>query len=45
MSLASSWTEGIKLEKLLDSSKPTLCLCKVGQRSFRAASFLGLYLY
>lgn len=40
MSLARNWTEDIKLGKLLDSSKPTLCLCKVGQRSYRLASFL-----
>ena len=41
MSSASEWSAKIKNGELLDKSKPTICLCKVGGRSANMANFLG----
>ena len=40
MSAAGDWSERIRTGQLLDPSKPTLCLCKVGIRSMKLANFL-----
>ena len=41
LSDANSWTQNVLLGKLLDPSKPTICLCHHGVRSMQVASFLG----
>ena len=40
---ANIWQDKILKGELLDSSKPTLCMCKMGGRSLKAATFLGKY--
>eukprot|EP01031_Cornospumella_fuschlensis_P028895 gene28895-34869_t len=40
LSTASTWTTEIIDGKILDNTKPTICLCHHGVRSFRMASFL-----
>ena len=37
---AGEWYDDVKDGKILDKSKPTLCLCKVGMRSMKMANFL-----
>ena len=41
LSTANEWTTKILNKELLDSTKPTICLCKVGGRSMKVATFLG----
>jgi len=41
LSTAGEWTQDIQTGKLLDPSKPTLCLCRAGVRSMQLASFLA----
>ena len=36
---AAEWSPKVEQGKLLDASKPTICLCKVGMRSMRVATF------
>ena len=36
---AAEWSPKVGQGKLLDASKPTICLCKVGMRSMRVATF------
>jgi rhodanese-related sulfurtransferase len=38
---ADQWAPKIEAGELLDKSKPTICLCKVGMRSMRLAMFLA----
>ena len=38
---ANEWSQDVKEGKILDKSKPTICLCKVGVRSMRMATFLS----
>ena len=40
LSTAGEWSDDVKDGTILDKSKPTLCLCKVGMRSMKMASFL-----
>ena len=40
LSTAGEWSDDVKDGKILDKSKPTLCLCKVGMRSMKMANFL-----
>jgi rhodanese-related sulfurtransferase len=37
----SSWSTQVLNGKLLDSEKPILCMCKLGGRSAKAATFFG----
>ena len=37
---AASWSPKVEAGDLLDKTKPTICLCKVGMRSMRVATFL-----
>lgn len=39
---ANIWTAEVSNGKILDSSKPTLCLCKIGMRSMKVATYLGI---
>jgi rhodanese-related sulfurtransferase len=41
LSDAADWTAKVLRGEVLDKSKPTLCLCKMGGRSMKAATFLG----
>jgi rhodanese-related sulfurtransferase len=41
LSDAANWTARVLKGEVLDKSKPTLCLCKMGGRSMKAATFLG----
>lgn len=41
LSDASSWTTQVLDGKVLDAKKPTLCICKMGGRSLKAATFFG----
>lgn len=41
LSTAHIWSNDIITGKLLDSEKPTLCLCHHGVRSMQMATFLG----
>ena len=41
LSTAGEWTQDIQTGKLLDSSKPVLCLCRAGVRSMQLAQFLS----
>lgn len=41
LSDANAWSQEILEGKILDSAKPTLCLCHHGVRSSQLASFLG----
>jgi rhodanese-related sulfurtransferase len=38
---AAEWSPKVEQGKLLDASKPTICLCKVGMRSMRVATFFA----
>lgn len=40
LSTAPQWSSEIIAGKLLDKSKPTICMCKVGMRSMKMAMFL-----
>ena len=40
LSTAGEWSDDVKDGTILDKSKPTLCLCKVGMRSMKMANFL-----
>lgn len=40
MSKSGEWVDAIKTGKLLDASKPTVVMCKLGGRSMRMAQFL-----
>jgi rhodanese-related sulfurtransferase len=40
LSTSEKWAPEIQAGKLLDSSKPTICLCHHGMRSMRVATFL-----
>ena len=40
LSRANEYTQDILDGKILDKSKPTICLCKVGMRSMRMAMYL-----
>jgi rhodanese-related sulfurtransferase len=40
LSKAEEWSRDVT--KVLDNSAPVICLCKVGMRSLRVATFLGL---
>ena len=40
LSRANEWTGDIKSGKILDKSKPTICMCKIGMRSMKMAMFL-----
>ena len=40
LSTANEWSEDVRDGTILDKSKPTLCLCKVGMRSMKMANFL-----
>lgn len=44
LSTASEWSTKIMNKELLDSTKPTICMCKLGGRSMKAATFFGRYL-
>ena len=37
---AAEWTPKVEAGALLEPTKPTICLCKVGMRSMRVAMFL-----
>jgi rhodanese-related sulfurtransferase len=37
----SSWSTQVLNGKLLDAEKPILCMCKLGGRSAKAATFFG----
>ena len=41
LSGAEAWSSKVTQGSLLDSSKPTLCMCKLGGRSMKVANFLG----
>lgn len=43
LSTAQDWTTKVLAGDILDSSKPTICLCHHGGRSMQIASFLGKY--
>ena len=52
LSGAEAWSSKVTQGSLLDNSKPTLCMCKLGGRSMKVATFLGefrsqwqLYIY
>ena len=38
---AAEWSPKVEQGKLLDANKPAICLCKVGMRSMRVATFLA----
>jgi rhodanese-related sulfurtransferase len=40
---ADTWTQKVINGELLDSEKPTLCLCHHGVRSMKVATFLGKF--
>jgi rhodanese-related sulfurtransferase len=42
---ADSWTQKVINGELLDSEKPTLCLCHHGVRSMKVATFLSELLF
>jgi rhodanese-related sulfurtransferase len=41
LSTAGAWSPKVESGELLDSTKPTLCLCHHGMRSMKLAGFLG----
>ena len=41
LSDVANWSTKVLKGDLLDKNKPTLCLCKLGGRSMKAATFLG----
>jgi rhodanese-related sulfurtransferase len=41
LSTSAEWIEKIKAGKLLNPTVPTLCLCKAGGRSMKAATLLA----
>ena len=41
LSGAEAWSSKVIQGSLLDNSKPTLCMCKLGGRSMKVANFLG----
>jgi rhodanese-related sulfurtransferase len=41
LSNMDKWSKKVLRNELLDSDKTTLCLCKMGGRSFRVSTFLG----
>ena len=41
MSAAEDWSRKVAAGDLLDKSKPTLCICKLGGRSMKMATFLA----
>lgn len=42
LSDASTWSQEVLRGELLDKQKPLLCLCKMGGRSMKAATFFGM---
>lgn len=43
LSEANTWTQKVLMGELLDKRKPLLCLCKMGGRSMKAATFFGTH--
>lgn len=43
LSEASIWSQRVLDGELLDKQKPLLCLCKMGGRSMKAATFFGKF--
>lgn len=41
LSDAGNWTTQVLDGNILDAKKPTLCICKLGGRSLKAATFFG----
>lgn len=41
LSDANTWSQKVLSGELLDKQKPLLCLCKMGGRSMKAATFFG----
>jgi rhodanese-related sulfurtransferase len=41
LSEADSWSKKVLNGEMLEATMPTICLCKIGMRSLRVASFLG----